>query len=229
MMREAEDLVARLRALGSERNRSGMARFGINVEHALGVSVTEIRRLARAAGRDHRLASALWKTGIHEARILASMVEDPAAVTPAQMDRWARAFDSWDVCDQVCMNLFDKTPYAWDKAVEWSAREAEFVKRAGFSLMASLASHDRESPDARFGAFLEAIEREAADDRNFVRKAVNWALRGIGKRNASLNGRAVAVAVRLKARPERAARWIGSDALRELQSEAVRARLAKRG
>ena len=217
----------RLRSMGNERNREGMARFGINVETALGISVTELRKVARELGRNHELAAGLWKSGVHEARILAALVEEPSKVTPAQMDRWVRGFDSWDLCDQVCSNLFDRTPFAYDKAVEWAGRNEEFIKRAGFALMAVLAVHDKEADERTLAAFLPIIEREADDDRNFVKKAVNWALRQIGKRSRVLNAGAIAAAERIASRDSRAARWIARDALRELDSEAVRSRLAR--
>jgi 3-methyladenine DNA glycosylase AlkD len=221
----AHDVLDRLRAMGSARDRDGMARFGINTERALGISVTALRALARALGRDHRLAAALWRSGIHEARILAALVDEPEKVTEAQMERWARAFDSWDLCDQVCSNLFARTPFARARALAWSERRPEFVKRAGFVLMAALAVHDRRSPDEAFTPFLVAVEREATDPRNFVRKAVNWALRQIGKRNRRLHREAVRLARRLAASGDRTARWVGRDALRELESDRVRARL----
>ena len=212
--------------MGRERNRAGMARFGINIENAVGVSVTDLRRLARSIGRDHKLAADLWRSGVHEARVLACFVEVPEKVTLAQMERWVRAFDSWDLCDQVCANLFDRTPFAFDKAVEWAARDEEFVKRAGFALMAALAVHDKASPDRRFLPLLPIIEREARDERNFVKKAVNWALRQIGKRNRTLNTAAVRCARRIEKQDSGAARWIARDALRELEGDAVRSRLS---
>jgi 3-methyladenine DNA glycosylase AlkD len=222
----ARKVLADLRSMRSEKNRTGMARFGINVDNALGVSVTDLRKLARKIKpRDHRLAADLWASGVHEARILASMVDEPERVTQAQADRWVRDFDSWDLCDQVCMNLFDKLPFAHDKAIEWAGRKKEFQKRAGFAMMACLASHDRKATDARFKAFLPIIEHEASDDRNFVKKAVNWALRGIGKRNRKLNAAAIRCANQIAKQDSRSARWIASDALRELQSPAVAARL----
>jgi 3-methyladenine DNA glycosylase AlkD len=193
-----------------------MARFGIRPAHPLGISVTTLRRIARGLGRDHSLALSLWESGLHEARLLATMIDEPSLVTRAQMDRWARSFDSWDLCDQACMNLFDRTPFAWVMALRWSTRRAEFVKRAGFALMASLAVHDKEAADSAFEPFFVAIEREAGDDRNFVRKAVSWALRQIGKRNPELRRRAVEVAERVRSQGSRSARWIASDALREL-------------
>ncbi|MEX0832821.1 MAG: DNA alkylation repair protein [Actinomycetota bacterium] len=212
----AEELIHILSKRGTARNREGMRRFGINVDNAVGVSMTELRKLARPLGRDHKLAGELWRSGIHEARILASIVDDPARVTEAQMERWIRAFESWDLCDQVCMNLFDKTPFAYDKALEWSERKPEFQKRAGFALMACLAWHDRDSPDTRFREFLPVIEREADDDRNFVKKSVNWALRQIGKRSPGLRRSAMASAKRIAKQDSRSAHWIASDALREL-------------
>ena len=222
---DAEGVLAELRGMGSQRNREGMSRYGIRVDDALGISVTDLRKLAKGLGRDHRLAGDLWKSGIHEARILAALVDEPMKVTPAQTERWVKAFDSWDLCDQVCMNLFDRTPFAYDKVVEWAAREPEFVKRAAFALIASLASHDKKASDAELAAFLPLIEREAWDDRNFVKKAANWALRGIGKRNAALNAKAIACAERIAGQDSRSARWIARDALRELTSEKVQARL----
>jgi 3-methyladenine DNA glycosylase AlkD len=222
------EIVAELEAHANPANVAGMARYGINSKHALGVSIPRLRAMAREIGRDHALASELWASGIHEARILAGLVDDPAKVTAAQFERWAKGFDSWDVCDGVCGNLFDKTPFAYGKAVEWSARSEEFVKRAGFVLMAALAVHDKRASDKLFKTFLPLIEREAADERNFVKKAVNWALRQIGKRNRALNGDAIAAAKRIRKIDSKSARWIASDALRELESDAVRKRLSTR-
>jgi len=204
-----------------------MARFGIPSRNRLGVAVPELRKLARETGRDHALAIGLWRTGIPDARILASMLDEPGKVTSAQMEVWARCFDSWDVCDQVCMNLFDRTPFAWAKVRSWAGRREEFVKRAAFSLIASLASHDKEARDSAFIALFPLIRRASADDRNFVRKAVNWALRGIGKRNRALNRAAVRAARNIARLDSRAARWIAADAIRELESAAVRRRLAR--
>jgi len=204
-----------------------MARFGINPDRALGVRVPDLRRLSKEIGTDHRLALALWKTGLHEARILASMVDDPAEVTEAQMESWVGDFDSWDLCDQCCGNLFDKTPFAYTKSIEWAARDEEFPKRAGFALMAWAAVHDKRAEDRVFLDLLPIIEREAGDERNFVKKAVNWSLRQIGKRNPRLHRGALAAAKRLSKRSDsRAARWIGTDAVRELSSEGVRKRLS---
>jgi 3-methyladenine DNA glycosylase AlkD len=225
---DVDDILEKLRGLGNARDREGMARFGINVENALGISVTQLRRLAKEIGEDHDLAQRLWATGIHEGRILASIVDVPSEVTEAQMEAWAADFDSWDLVDQCCGNLFDKTPFGWDKAIEWSRRDEEFVKRAGFALMAYLAVHDKKAADGRFEKFLPIIEREATDDRNFVKKAVNWALRQIGKRNARLNELAIRRAERIKKLDSKAARWIASDALRELKKPTVQQRLRGR-
>ncbi len=224
---EVEDIISRLRTLADPEAVKGMASFGINPENTLGVSMPAVRRLARDIGRDHRLALALWDTGVHEARILAGLIDIPAEVTEEQMERWVKDFDSWDVCDQVVMNLFDRTPFAYEKALEWSRREPEFVKRAGFALMASLAVHDKKAADEKFLRFLPAIVKGSADDRNFVRKAVNWALRQMGKRSLVLHGPAVKTARDIAASGSRSGRWIAADALRELESPAVESRLRK--
>ena len=192
-------------------------RFGINAKGTLGVSIPALRQLARRHRRNHALVLELWATGIHEARILAALVDDPAQVTARQMEQWVRDFDSWDVCDQVCSNLFDKTRFAWGKAVIWSGRRHEFVKRAGFVLMAVLAVHDKQADDKMFRRFFPLMIREADDERNFVRKAVNWALRQIGKRNAVLCREAIQTAHQIQALDSKAARWIATDALRELR------------
>jgi len=219
------EIIKRLREHSNRANVKGMARFGINPKNTLGVSVPILRKMGREIGTDHKLALQLWRSGIHEARILASMIDDPTEVSPSQMEAWAKDFDSWDVCDQCCMNLFDKTTYAHRKAAEWASRKAEFVKRAGFALMASLSVHDKKASDAQFELYLPLIERESDDDRNFVKKAVNWALRQIGKRNERLNRAAIARARRIQKSESRAARWIATDAIKELTSEAVREKL----
>jgi 3-methyladenine DNA glycosylase AlkD len=206
-----------------------MARFGIETSRALGgIGLPAIRAMARRIGRDRRLAAQLWRSGIHEARILAPMLDDPEQVTERQMEDWAADFDSWDVVDGCCGNLFDRTRFAYRKAVEWSTREEEFVKRAAFALMAQLAVHDKEAPDRVFAAFLPIIEGQAQDPRNFVRKAVNWALRQIGKRSMLLNEMAMDSALRIRGSGARAARWVASDALRELSGERVQRQLAGR-
>jgi 3-methyladenine DNA glycosylase AlkD len=222
-------IIASLKSMRNPRNIEGMARFGINSKNTLGIPIPVLRDIAKKEGKSHELALALWKSEIHEARMLAAFVDEPAKVSEQQMEEWVCDFDSWDVCDQVCSNLFDRTPFAHAKAAEWSGRKAEFEKRAGFAMMAALSVHDKNAGDGAFIAFLPMIMREAADERNFVRKAVNWALRQIGKRNARLNKRALASAKEIAKRDSKAARWIAADAIRELESEAVRKKLlAKR-
>lgn len=220
-------VMAELRAQGDAKAVQGMARFGISSHKTLGVSIPAIRKIARKYGRNHKLALGLWKTGVHEARILAALVDDPGEVTESQLDAWVGDFDSWDVCDQCCGALFDKTRYAYDKALEWSGRNEEFVKRAGYVMMAELAVHDKDAPDSTFLSFLKRVPEGATDSRNFVKKAVNWALRQIGKRNSSLNGEAIKVAIRVQGIDSSSARWIASDALRELRSEAVQRKLRR--
>ncbi len=221
-------LMERLGTMENPSNREGMARYGIRTEHALGVSMPALRGIAKEIGKDHIIAVNLWESGIHEARILACLIDDPDHVSEEQMEAWVQDFDSWDLCDQCCSNLFDRTPYARQKAVEWAGSEDEFVKRAGFVLMAALSVHDKKAGDAVFLAFLPLIRKASSDERNFVKKAVNWALRQIGKRNRQLNRAAIDIAGELAAAESRSARWIGRDALRELQSEAVRTRLNRR-
>jgi 3-methyladenine DNA glycosylase AlkD len=211
-------ILSDLRRAGSRKNVEGMARYGIHPARAFGVPSPVLDAMARRLGRDHALAARLWKTGVHEARMLAALVDEPSRVTPAQMERWAKQFDSWALCDTVCGKLFDRTPYAYEKARAWSSRREEYVKRAGFALMAWLAVHDKPAEDDRFVALLPLIEREASDPRNFVRKAVNWALRQIGKRNARLLTSARASARRIARQGTPSARWIAADALREWQA-----------
>jgi 3-methyladenine DNA glycosylase AlkD len=225
--KRAAEVIRRLEAMGDPANVAGMARFGVRPRtRVLGISVVALRKLARELGCDHDLAGALWRSGIHEARLLATMVDDPAKVSEAQAERWVKTLDSWDICDQLCGNLLDRTPFAAAKAVEWSARSPEFVKRAGFALMASLAL-TRGAPERTLERFLPIIRRESTDDRNFVKKAVSWALRQIGKRSEPLRVKAIATAERIATIDSRAARWIAADALRELRSDAVRTRLAR--
>lgn len=220
-------ILEELRKNGKEENRQGMARYGINVERACGVSIPFVRTLAKQVGKSHDLAQELWKSRVHEARILAAFIEVPGKVTPKQMDTWAADFDSWDICDGVCNHLFSKTLFAHEKAKQWAASDAEYVKRAGFSLMTSLAVHDKKATDAVFRDYLKDVLREATDKRNMVKKAVNWALRQIGKRNLALNAAAIRTAERIRTFDSRAARWIASDALRELTSDKVQERLAR--
>lgn len=226
--RDSAALIERLRSLANPENAAGMARFGIKSQNTLGISVVTLRMMAKETGKNHLLALELWESGIHEARILACFVDEPELAIGAQMDKWARESGSWDICDGCCLNLFLRTPFAYDKVTEWSARPEEFVKRAAFSLMAGLAVHDKKADDAAFTAFLPVIKREANDERNYVRKAVNWALRQIGKRNLALNGAAIATAKEIAAMPSKSSRWIAADALRELTSKAVQTRLREK-
>jgi 3-methyladenine DNA glycosylase AlkD len=215
------ELLQELQSLGKPENRAGMSHFGINVEKAYGVSMPVIRAIARRYKRNHGLAGELWATQIHEARILAALIDDPRQVTEAQMESWVHDFNSWDLCDQTCSNLFDRTHFAFDKAVEWSFREQEFVKRAGFVLMATLAVHQKKTPDEAFLQFFPHIAREAKDGRNFVKKAINWALRQIGKRSTYLGGEAMLLARLIQEQPFSSAKWIATDALRELQKKKI--------
>jgi 3-methyladenine DNA glycosylase AlkD len=223
----AEQVIQKLRSLANAENVAGMARFGINPENTLGIAVPVLRKTAKEIGKDHKLAQELWASGIHEARILACFVDKPEEVTGSQMESWVRDFDSWDVCDQCCANLFDRTKLAFDKAAEWSGREEEFIKRAGFALMAALAWHTKKSPDAEFQKFLPLIKKGSTDERNFVKKSVNWALRQIGKKNANLNKMAIKTAQEIQKIDSKAARWIAADALRELTGDAVQKHLNK--
>ena len=221
------DIIQKIKSLADPEAVKGMARFGINPENTYGVSIPNLRKLAREIGKDHALAQQLWASGIHEARLLASFIDEPKLVTESQMEGWVKDFDSWDVCDQCCSNLFDQTELARSKAEEWSKREVEFVKRAGFVLMAALSVHDKKASDEDFIKFLPMIKREATDERNFVKKAVNWALRQIGKRNLNLNKMAIKTAEEIQQIDSKSARWIAADAIRELTSEKVQKRLIK--
>jgi len=205
----------------------GMAKYGMAVEQRLGVSVPDLRKLAKELGQDHELAQELWKTGISEARIVAAMIDDPHKLAEGQMEDWVKDINSWDVCDQVCMNLFEKSPLAWKKIHDWSNREEEFVKRTAFSLIACLAWHDKKAEDEKFIELFPVITQGATDERNFVKKAVNWALRNIGKRNQNLNKAVIDTAKGIQRLDSKAARWIATDAIRELESEAVQRRLKK--
>ena len=218
--------LAALDGKATKRDHENLARFGITAKKAFGVSMAHIHVLAKRLGRSHELAGALWDTGWYEARLLASFVDEPARVTPAQMDRWCRDFDNWGICDTVCFHLFDRTPHAWIKVTHWHDKRGEFVKRAAFALLASLALHDKTTGDEPFTKGLSLIEHAASDERNFVKKGVSWALRLIGRRNPALNTRAVSVARRLAASQEAAARWIGRGAVKELTSPMVTRRLA---
>ena len=207
---------------------AGMARFAIGGAGRLGVSIPALRQIARSLGRDHALALSLWNTGIPDARILAGMVAQPAQLTAQCMDVWAQDFSAWDVCDQVCGNAFAASPLAWDRVQAWAPHHDEFVRRAAFALLATLAVHDKRAPDGTFVVALSWVEAAASDERNFVKKSVNWALRNIGKRNAALHAAALASAQRIQQQGSRSARWTAADALRELNSVAVQNRLQTR-
>jgi 3-methyladenine DNA glycosylase AlkD len=224
-MSTVEQVVARLKEKAKPDQLSGMKKYGMSVERRLGLSMPDMRKLAKELGKNHNLALELWETGIAEARIIAALIDDPKVLTEKQMENWVKDFNSWDVCDQVCGELFDKSPLAWKKVVDWSNRDEEFVKRAAFALLASLAWHDKKSDDERFIELLPIIVQASTDERNFVKKAVNWALRNIGKRNIRLNQAAKDTAFKIQKLDAKAARWIASDAIRELESEAVRKRL----
>jgi 3-methyladenine DNA glycosylase AlkD len=223
----AKEVLAWLERKGTKRQRESMARYGLVAEKAFGVPVGTMLSLAKKIGRDQPLAADLWKSGWYEGRMMAGMVGDPEAITRRQMDAWARGFDNWGVCDTVCFHLFDRTPFAWEKAREWSSSPREFVKRAGFVMMAGQAGRDTTAADAQFLALFPIIEKGARDERNFVKKAVNWALRRIGRRNRALNGAAIALSRRLAASDDATSRWVGKDALRELTGPIVRAQLAR--
>lgn len=222
---QANQILKKLKSQAKPKNVEGMTRFGINPKNTYGVSIPVLRKMAKEIGKDHRLALQLWDSGIHEARILAGLIDEPDKVTERQMEKWVKDFDSWDVCDQVIGNLFDRTKFAYLKAFAWSKRKEEFVKRAGFVMMATLSVHDKEAKDRKFEQFLPIIKRESIDERNFVKKAVNWALRQIGKRNKALNKKAIAVAKEIQRMDAKSAKWIANDALRELTGEAVQKRL----
>ena len=224
-----KQVLAWLEKKGTRRNVLGMARYGIVARRVFGAPMGQMLALKKRVGTDHALSLALWKTGWYEARLLAALVGDPARVTRRQMNAWAADFENWADCDTVCFHLFDRTPFAWEKARQWARSPREFVKRAGFALMASLALHDQTAPAARYLALLPLIEQGARDERNFVKKGVSWALRSIGQRSMALHRAALALARRLARSDDPPARWIGSDAVRDLTRPAVRARVARRG
>jgi 3-methyladenine DNA glycosylase AlkD len=223
-----EDIIEKLRSLGCPADVEGMARFGIRTDKAFGIRAPVVKKMAREIGRNHRLALELWATGIHEARAIAARIEEPELVTESQAERWLKDFDNWATCDGCCLYLFAYVPFAWRKVFEWSRREREFEKRAAFSLVACLTVHDKQAPDKKFLKFLPVIKRESGDGRNFVRKAANWALRQIGKRNLGLNRAAIRTAREIQKLGTPSARWIAADALRELTSTAVQKRLRSR-
>jgi len=221
---DASAAVALLRRYTDRATLEGMSRYAIPSENAIGVPVNKIRLVAKQLGRDHELADALWKAGVYEARMLAVYIDEPDSVSSQQMDRWARDFDSWAICDTACFHLFDRTPHAWQKVRRWSIRPEEFVKRAGFALLACLALHDKAAEDEVFAGFLPDIEAAASDERNFVKKGVSWALRAVGRRNYALQAAATSLAEHLADSTEPAARWIGKDALRDLSKCSIKVR-----
>jgi 3-methyladenine DNA glycosylase AlkD len=220
-----EEIIRKLKSLANEKNREGMARFGIDTRAALGISIYTLRDLAKKIPKNHELALKLWESGIHEARLIACFIDEPEKVTEAQFDSWPADFNSWDICDQVCSNLFDKTPFAYRKIFDFSQRKEEFVKRTAFTLMACLSVHDKDLKDNDFEEFFPLIKKASVDERNYVKKAVNWALRQMGKRNKNLNKKALEVAKEISKIDSKSAKWIASSALRELQSEKIQKRL----
>jgi 3-methyladenine DNA glycosylase AlkD len=223
-----EEIIQKLQSLANPENVKGMARYGINPKNNLGISIYQLRPLAKEIGINHTLALKLWDSKIHDARLLACFIDDPKEVTADQMDKWAEDFDSWDICDQACTSLFDLSPLAYKKVFEWAERDEEFVKRAAFSLIAGLAVHDKTASDQDFEQFLPIIIKHSVDDRNYVKKAVNWALRNIGKRNLHLNKRAIEIAKEIQKINSKSARWIASDALRELASDKIKRRFVNK-
>ena len=214
-----------LKRRGTKQVRDGMARYGLPSDNAFGVPVGVIKQLGKRIGKNHDAATALWNTGWYEARLLTAFVGEPGRLTTSEMDRWCSDFDNWGVCDTLCFHLFDKTPHAWSRVTKWSRSRHEFVKRAAFALLASLAGHDRKSADDRFLRYLPLIERAAGDERNFVKKGVSWALRSVGRRSAALHRESVSLARRLASSQVRAARWVGKDALKDLTRPAVTRRI----
>ncbi|MCL4549345.1 MAG: DNA alkylation repair protein [Bacteroidetes bacterium] len=222
-----EEIIEELRKHYNPRNLEGMARYGINVDKAFGVNVPVLRALAKRIGTDHKLALRLWESGYHEARHIATMIDDPKLVTKTQMNKWVHDFNSWDICDGACSNLFRFTPHAFDKIFEWTERKEEFIRRTGFSLIAYLAVHDKKRDDKDFLKFLPLIKKHSVDERNFVKKAVNWALRQIGKRGKFLNKEALKLATEIKSLDSKSAKWIASDAIRELTDTKILARIKR--
>lgn len=220
-----EDIISMLKSMANHDNVIGMAKYGINPENTLGISVAELRNIAKRIGKQHDLAEQLWSSGIHEARILACLIDEPKKITQEQMERWVRDFDSWDICDLCCIHLFRKTEFAYEKAIQWTEREGEFERRAGFALIATLAVHEKKAGNEIFASFLSVIKQKSTDERNLVKKAVNWALRQIGKRNKHLNKESIKTAEEIRNLNTKSARWIANDAIRELTSEKVQARL----
>jgi 3-methyladenine DNA glycosylase AlkD len=222
------EIIKKLKSMSNQNNVNGMARYGINPQNNLGISIYNLRPLAKEIGINHVLALKLWDSGIHDARLLAVFIDNPQQVTSTQMDSWAEDFDSWDICDQACTSLFDLTPYAWKKVFEWAGRPEEFVKRGAFALIAGLAVHDKKAEDNKFEEVFSLIKKESNDDRNYVKKAVNWALRNIGKRNYNLNKKAIETAEEIQKINSKSAKWIANDAIRELTNEKVQKRIKKK-
>ncbi len=220
-------ILERLKSIANPDNLIGMAKFGITPKNAFGISVPNLRKIAKEIGKDHNLALKLYKIDYRETRILASMIDIPELVTEEQMEDWVKTFDYWEICDQVCMNLFSRTEYAMKKAIEWSEREEEFVKRAGFTLIACLSWRDKKIKDNDFDLFFDIIKRESKDERNNVKKAVNWALRQIGKRNTGLNKKAIEISKEIMQLNSKSAKWIAKDALRELEDKKTKERIKK--
>lgn len=214
-----EEIITELKKYSNSKNKEGMAKFGINSQYALGIKIPVLRRLVRKIGRNHKLAQGLWKSQIHEARILTSMIEEVKKVKEKQLEEWVKVFNSWDLCDQCCMNLFDKHPIAWKKAIEWANRDKEFIKRAGFVLMTCLAVHNKKAKDKDFLKFFPIIKKYATDKRNFVKKSVSWALRQIGKRNPNLRKEAIKLAKEIREINSPTARWVANDVIRELTKQ----------
>jgi 3-methyladenine DNA glycosylase AlkD len=214
-----KEIIKTLEPLGNVYNLEGMQRFGIRFKKAYGVNIPVLRAMAKKYKPNHKLALELWETGIHECMILAFLIDNPDEVTGKQMQKWVNQFASWDICDGCCSNLFDKTPYAYEKVIEWTSSKKEFVKRAGFVIMATLSVHNKKADDEFFMEFFPIIEREAYDERNFVKKAVNWALRSIGKRNSELFNESIKAAKRIEKQDSKSAKWIAKDALREFKSK----------
>lgn len=218
---DAEEVVASLRKLATKKTLDGFARYAIPSKGAFGVAMGDIQNLAKSIGRDHDLSLALWQTGWYEARLITAYIDEPDKVTSSQMDRWCRDFDNWGICDTICFALFDRTPFAFEKIVKWSASKEEFVKRAAFALLASIGVHNKKLPDSDFIAFLPLIEKGAYDERNFVKKGVSWALRVVGRRSLGLHGPCLELAARLGEQDHRGARWVGKDAHRELSQPRI--------
>lgn len=221
----AASVIGQLEALGNPLAIAEAARVGITSSSLLGVTMPDVRKVAKDVGKDHALAADLWQSGVFEARVVAGLIDDAKLVTATQMEAWAVDFDNWALVDQTCGNLFDRTPFAYTKASAWTGRSEEYIKRAGFSLIAYLANHDKKASNAQFAPFFPLMQREASDERNYVKKAINWALRGIGKRNLVLNQLAIQTALDIQQIDSKSARWIAADALRELHSDAIQARL----